>query len=277
MLRPTPAWPLSALALALAASAQAAPVPAFGGLPTSYTYVETADMTLAAPLVLGATIDRAVALKGAQADGVGPGQTRYYVEADVTALISGPPPAPARVSYLVDLPSAATGRPLKLKGIAVLLLASKGDAAGELRLIGPRAQVPRTPENEARIRALLTGALAPDAPPAITGISRAFHVPGSLPGESETQIFLRTSDNRPISLNVLRRPGEQPRWAVALSELVDASAAPPARDSLLWYRLACGLPSLLPDRALMGLSDDDAAAAQADYKVVLDGLGRCER
>ena len=148
---------------------------------------------------------------------------------------------------------------------------------GDERLVGPRAQVPRTPENEARLRAILTAAVAPDAPPAITGVTRAFHVAGSLPGEGETQIFLRTADKRPISLSILRRPHEDPRWAVALSELVDDSAAPPKPETLLWYRLACGLPRQLPDDAVAGQSPEDADAARADYQLVLTGLGACKR
>jgi len=119
--------------------------------------------------------------------------------------------------------------------------------------------------------------LAPGAPPPVTGITSAFHVPGSLPGESETQIFLRTADNRPISLNVLRRPGEQPRWAVALGEMVDNSAEPPRRDTLLWYRLACGLPRQLPAAALDQIDIPARAGARADYQLVLDGLGACQR
>src|SRR3546814_7628869 len=71
-------------------------------------------------------------------------------------------------------------------------------------------------------------------------------VPGTIPGESETQIFLRTSDQRPVSLSVLRRPGEAPKWSVSLDEMVDESSAPAGRDTLLWYRLACFLPGQLP-------------------------------
>ena len=116
-----------------------------------------------------------------------------------------------------------------------------------------------------------------DAPPRLTGIGRAFHVPGSLPGESETQIFLQTAGGRPISLTVLRRPGQQPRWAVALSEIVDEAAAPPAPDTLLWYRLACTLPAALPPQSLSEASAEEAQAIRADYAVVIDGLGRCTR
>jgi hypothetical protein len=273
MLRIAPAL----LALSLVAQPGAA-APAAGPVAApAYGYVETAEMALAAPLAIAARIDRAIALKGAQAEGVAPGRIRYYVEADVTALIKGQAAVPPRVSYLVDLPPSPDGRKYKPKGTPVLLLASQGRTPGELRLIGPRAQIPQTPENERQLRAILTAAVAPDAPPVITGITRAFYVPGSLPGESETQIFLSTADSRPVSLNVLRRPGEQPRWAVALTELVDASAAPPERNTLLWFRLACALPPSLPTRALIGLSDSEEEAIRADYKVVLDGLGACTR
>jgi hypothetical protein len=102
-------------------------------------------------------------------------------------------------------------------------------------------------------------------------------VPGSLPGESETQIFLQTSDNRPISLNVLRRPGERPRWSVALSEIVDDAAAPPRPDTLLWYRLACTLPPALPAQSLREAGRDEAGAIAADYRLVLERLGPCAR
>jgi len=264
------------ISIATASTAQgAAPLP-YGGLPADYGYVELADMALAAPQAIAAQIAEAIPVKGTGAADVPADKTRYYVQADVKALIRGPG-VPSRITYLVDLPNDARGKRLKLKGVPVLLLAGTTGTPGELRLVGPRAQVPRTPENEAKLRAILTAAVAPDAPPAITGIARAFHVPGSLPGESETQIFLHTDGDRPISLSILRRPHEEPRWAVALSELVDDSAAPPKPETLLWYRLACGLPPKLPEAALAGLSPEDADATRADYGVVLAGLGPCKR
>jgi hypothetical protein len=265
---------LFAALLAVAAPASAAkPLPPYGGLPTTYTYVTLADMALAAPIVIAADIFDAIPLKDAA--GVPAGKTRYYVDAEVKALISGRADLPLHVTYQVDIPLDPQSKKAKLKGVPVILLAATTPTSGMLRLIGPDAQIPRTPENEARIRAILAAAVAPDAPPAITGISRAFHVAGTLPGESETQIFVRTADARPISLNILRRPGEKPRWAVALTELVDDSAAPPPPDSLLWYRLACGLPRKLPDAALDGQTPGDADAARADYALVLAGLGNC--
>jgi len=109
------------------------------------------------------------------------------------------------------------------------------------------------------------------------GIGRAFSVPGNLPGERETQFFLLTADQRPISLTVLRRPGEQVRWAVALGEIVEEGAAPPQPNTLLWYRLACTLPARLPEDALSEASPDEVQSIREDYQVVQQGLGRCAR
>jgi hypothetical protein len=127
------------------------------------------------------------------------------------------------------------------------------------------------------VRAIAQEALGAEAPPAITGVGRAFHVPGSLPGEGETQVFLQTAQNRPVSLSILRRPGERTRWAVALAEIVDEAAAPPAPGTLLWYRLACALPPALPARATAESTSADAEQARADYRFVLQQLGPCGR
>ena len=150
-------------------------------------------------------------------------------------------------------------------------------AVNQVQLIAPDAQLGWTPMADARARKIAKDALAGDAPPVITGIGNAFHVAGALPGEGETQIFLTTADQRPVSLSILRRPGEQPRWAVALSEIVDESAAPPAPETLLWYRMACALPPTLPERSTGSLEAADATIAREDYAYVLAALGPCGR
>ena len=98
-----------------------------------------------------------------------------------------------------------------------------------------------------------------------------------MPGEGETQIFLNAADGRPLSLSVWRAPGAAPRWAVSVGEIVDQGAEPPAKDTLLWYRLACSLPPRLPAASTESLSEADAAIAAEDYAVVISGLGPCLR
>ena len=241
-------------------------------------YADLADLVIAAPVIADATIRSQVKIKPAEAPGLRPGLTRYYVEADVSALLRGSGGVPPRIGYLLDVAPDASGRLPKLKKRRVLVFARNAPTgAGQLQLVGLDAQRDWTPALEAEIRRIATAAVAPDAPPRITGIGNAFHVPGALPGEGETQIFLTTANGAPVSLSILRRPGERPRWAVALSEIVDEAAAPPPARSLLWYRLACGLPRALPVTSTAALSPDDATTASEDYRYVLTQLGPCGR
>jgi hypothetical protein len=96
-------------------------------------------------------------------------------------------------------------------------------------------------------------------------------------GEGETQIFLKTDNDQPLSLTILSRPGQQKQWAVSTAEIIDASATAPQRFTLLWYRLACDLPRSLPSDRVEGASNGDTIRAQADYKFVIESLGPCGR
>jgi hypothetical protein len=196
----------------------------------------------------------------------------------VNALIAGQGGVPASVSWIADVPMTSANRLPKLKKAKLILLARPVQGKpGMLQLVAKTAQLTWTPDLEQRLRTILTQANGPSAPPVVTGVGHAFHVAGSIPGEGETQIFLKTADNRPVSLNIQRHPGEDPRWTVSLGEIVDDAAAAPQKDTLLWYRLACALPAQLPADAVADQAPDDATAAQADYKLVLDGLGACGR
>ncbi len=243
------------------------------------SYADMADLALAAPFVAHVRVVDADQFDRDEAPNVAPGHRRFLIEAIVTALIRGPEASPQRVSYMIDLPNDARGRPARIRKNDELLVfaAVAGNRPGEIRLVAPDAQLPYSAALADQLRNILREANATNAPPRITGIGRAFHVPGSLAGESETQIFLQTADGRPISLNVLRRPREQPRWSVALGEIVDDAALPPEPQSLLWYRLACSLPAVLPRRSLEEAGPDESRAIQADYRLILDRLGTCQR
>jgi hypothetical protein len=264
---------LAAAALLGAAAPADSQVPAS----TGPTYADLADLALTAPIAAHARVTRATALKAARAPDVAPGLARFVVEAQIVSLIRAPQGLPSRVTYVVDLARDAKGRAPKIKkGAEFLLLAAPvAGRPGEIRLAAPDAQLAYAPDRAESLRAILREGTGPDAPPRITGIGRAFHVPGAIPGESETQVFLLTADNRPVSLNVLRRPGQTPLWSVALSEIVDDAAAPPRPNTLLWYRLACTLPRALPRQSLGDAGT--AAAIQADYRLILERLGPCVR
>lgn len=267
----------------LVSAMQTAPVAAAAASP--FSYADIADLAAAAPIVLHARLYQAAPLKPAQAPGLAAGQVRFYVEADVVSLIRGAGPLAARVSYLVDLPLDAKGKPPKLRKKQPVLLFARpvagssagNNSTGSIRLVAPDAQLPWAPATEAQLRAILTELVKPGAPPAITGIANGFHVPGTLPGEGETQLFLDTKTGEPVSLTILTAADGSRRWAAAFGEIVDGSAAVPARNTLAWYRLACGLPRQLPLNKLAGTAPEDRRKAVSDYAVVLGALGDCPR
>jgi hypothetical protein len=255
--------------------APAGPAPA-GTIPAGLTYADYADLVVASPLIVDATIRSASRIKGAEAVGVAPNAARFYVEADVGTLVRGTGAIPARVGWLVDVPLDARGRAPSLKKQRVLAFARPvASRPDQIQLVARDAQRAWSPTTDALTRRIATDAARADAPPVVTGVKSAFFVPGTLPGEGETQLFLTTQDNRPAAVSVLRRPGEQPRWSVALSEVIDENATAPARDTLLWYRLACFLPATLPANATAALSEDEAVHAREDYAFVIAQLGAC--
>lgn len=278
---------LLSLAAALAVAAAPAPPPdsprqshpAAVPAAATPTYSDLADLALAAPIVAQVRTLDAIPLKDTEAAGLRPGFARLYIEAEVTAVIRASAPVPARVRYLADVSRDRAGKPPKLaKGTPFLLFAVPvPDRPGELRLSARDGQIAFAPATAERLRAIVREAASASPPPIVTGIGRAFHSPGNLPGESETQIFVQTADQRPVSLSILRRPGEAPRWVAALSEVVDESASVPKPETLLWYRLACGLPRAVPARSLEDAEPAAAAAVRRDYRLVLDSLGPCGR
>lgn len=240
------------------------------------SYATIAGQVIGAPAIIDARIRSATRIKGAEAANVPAGRARFYIEADVLALIRGANPLPARIGYVADVPLTARGREPKLKKQRVLLFARSVEGRpDQVQLTGFDGQRAWSAGLDAQVRAITRDVIAADAPPAITGVGNAFHVPGSLPGEGETQVFLQTANNAPVSLQILRRPGEAPRWSVSLGDIVDESAGPPARDTLLWYRLACGLPRELPATSIESDDPTNAAIAREDYAMVLQALGPC--
>jgi hypothetical protein len=242
------------------------------------SYADAADLSIGTAIVAHIRIRTAERIKATPTIFVPQARARFVVTADVIALIRGAGGLPPQIRYLVDVPTDAKGKPPKLKKAEMMVFGIPVPKRnGEIQLIAPDAQVPIVPGLAERIRAIILASTRPDAPPRIRGVGDAFHVAGSLSGQGETQIFLVADDGRPTSLSIWREPGLNPRWAVSLDEIVDAGAGPPERDTLLWYRLACFLPPVLPVESVATLDPESARTAAADYKIVLDGLGKCGR
>jgi hypothetical protein len=242
------------------------------------TYADLATFSDAADLVVRVQIRRQTVLKPDRAPGLKPGFARLYIEASTLAVIAGRNGAGSSLAYLVDVPLTAKGKVPNLKKQEFVLFADGVPGRpGEVRLVAPAAQLAYSPELEARLRPILTELYSTDVPPRITGINDALAVAGTLTGESETQVFLATENRAPVSLTILRRPGQRPQWGVSWGEIIDSAARPPAPETLRWYRLACSLPAQLPSGANLAREVAERRLAAGDYAFVIQQLGPCER
>lgn len=254
----------------------AASTPATAAPPA--TYADVASLADAAGLIARVEIRDQAQVEAERAPGLQPGHARLYIEAKTEALLYGRGALGQSLTYLADVPLGANGKPPKLKKQRMLLFARAvpGNVA-RLQLVGPNTQLPATPELEARVRAITTELAATDSPPRVTGIHDALWVPGNLVGESETQLFLNTKAGSPVTVSILRRPGQDPQWGVSWKEIVDQSARPPENETLEWYRLACFLPPTLPADAVLSGDPRVRTEAERDYALVVRDLGPCER
>lgn len=273
---------LATAALALipvAGHAQMAP-PVTTPVQNGPTYADLATLSDAAELVIRAQIRRQTTLKPDRAPGLAPGFARLYIEADTVSLIAGRGTIGGTLAYLVDVPLDAKGKVPKLRKRQFVLFArAVPGRLGEIQLVAPAAQLEYTAELETRLRPILSELYAaPESiPPRITGISDALAVQGTVTGESETQIFLATENRSPVSLTILRRPGQRPQWGVSWGEIIDSAARPPEPESLRWYRLACSLPDQLPSSANLAREPEARRLAAGDYAFVREALGPCAR
>ena len=242
------------------------------------TYADLVDLAEGSPLVMKARVKDQAVLKPERAPKLAPGFARIYVEAQTQALLAGNVPVGESLRYLVDVPLDAKGKVPKFKKQEVVLFARPVTGRpNELQLVDPRAQLAWTPDLDARLRPVLEQLAAADRPPQVTGVRDALSIAGTLVGESETQLFLDTANDGPVSITVVRRPGMEPRWGVSWTEIVDQAARPPRAETLEWYRLACALPRTLPAEANLSRDAESRARAAEDYSYVISRLGTCER
>lgn len=235
------------------------------------------SLTLSAQVIARASIDRDSRLGERLAPDVAPGFRRHLVRAQLTNVLMAPGSIPSRIEYLVDMPTDSRGRSQSIKGQEVLLFLTPGRNENQFRLVRPWAQIGWTAEREAYVRSIAGEALKPALRGmAVSGFGQAFHVPGSIPGEAESQIFVHTVSGDPFSIVVLSRPGQPRTFSVATGDIIDEAAGSVRPGSLLWYHLACGLPAVLPEESTGTLDAANASAVRDDYGYVRAALGACD-
>lgn len=260
---------LGLLCLALLTSA---PASAADPLRDPPSYTDLADLVIASPVIVRAEVARAGRLSRRVAPDVPPGEARHLIEAKLVGALKADGLLPAGAEWLWQGPDGA----IVLKGrefLAFLQPAGAGRKAeiAAYRLVSARGQLPWSEPLEQRTRAILADLAAHGGAPRVSEVKSGFHVPGTVEGEAESQIFLVLEGGRPITLSVLRRPGEAPRVTVATGDLIDETAEAIRPETLMWRALACDLPRSPPP----AMATDPGLAA--DYRAVIDSLGPCGR
>ncbi len=255
------------------------PAPASYAVPAENgAYADIADLVTIAPMIVDAKIIQAGKVPAEQAIGVPANLQRMVITANVLGLIRGQQGVASQVKFLLDVPKDAKGKVPKLKKMRFFIMGSNvAGRPGEIRLVRPGALVAYSPANDAMVRAITQEAVQIDAPQKVTGIASAFYSPGTIVGDGETQIFLTTEKNQPMALSITSKAGQPKIWSASTSEVIGESAVAPKRFTLLWYRLACGLPRDLAPELVETADSASAASAQADYKFVVEQLGPCGR
>lgn len=273
---------VSALMLAIAAIPAGAQAPVQADMqaavrvrPLSWT--DWADLSLAAPVVIRATVNRVDRLSRREAPDVPAGEVRALVRANLSAALKAPSVLPAEAAWRWQGAADSRGRPPFAKDAAdVLVFASPlsggaDPAVQPLTLVGPAGQQPWDAAADAMVRDILRQALVPGATGLmVTGVRDAFHSDGEVEGAAESQFFLRTEGGAPLTLVVTRAPGRTSEVRVATGELVDR-AQPVQPRTLLWRGLACGMPAQLP-QALA-----DTSELQRDWALARTRIGPCGR
>lgn len=269
---------LSTVSAAQVPQLTSAVTPAFAVPAANNSYADIADLVVISPLIVDVQVRKVTKVPVEQAVGVPANFQRMLIDADVLALIRGNDGVADKVRFLLDVPKDAKGKIPKLKKQRYFLMGSKAAGLpGTIKLSRPDALIEWSAGNDAMLRAITKEAVIIDAPQAIVGLTSAFHSPGTVIGAGETQIFVQARANQIYSLSIFSAPGEPKRWAVSTGEVIDESATAPQKSSLLWYRLACGLPRALDAKLVETAEQENVAKAQADYRFVLESLGPCDR
>jgi hypothetical protein len=259
------------------ASAKVAKPNTEDAIAASLTYADIAGRVTASPIIAKIQVRTRKLIPQDKGGSSNPAFVRALISAKLLTLIRGEGGIPKQISYLIDLPVDAKGRAPKNDTKPQIIFARPANRPDYVQLVSRNAQLPWSPMLDQRLRPIVAEAVNPDSPPLVTGIGDAFHSNGTVEGEGETQIFLKTLSGAPVSLSIIRRPGQPPRWGVSLEEVVDETAAPPKPNTLLWFSLACALPPALPTESVRTLPALDADAAARDYRLVMEGLGTCAR
>lgn len=251
--------------------------------PSVSGYADLSDLAQASPIIVRAHLVSTQRLKGKLALGLSPGKARFLMTAAIDEVIKAPAALPPTVSYLWDAGLGKDGKAPALKsgetGTRIILFLTSVPSAHSpdgraYRLVAQRAQIADTPAVTTRIKGIVRQVQTnPVMAQRMASIDNAFHIPAA--GGGETQFIVKMADDRPLSVILSYRAGRKPTLQVGLNDLTQDNH-PIKPDSLVWYHLACDLPSRLPQTALSGNAGQDARLKK-DYLTFRSLIGACGR
>ncbi len=241
------------------------------------TYVDTVELAKKSGLVILARVMKMEPVDTATSGSLLPAHRRYYAEASTRALLYGKSGIGGSLRYLVDLPATGEQSAAELRGKDVFLFASPVPGhPRQIKLVEPTAQQLWSPERESRIRSVLRALVSAKTSAPVTRVRELAFVQGNLAGQGLTQIFLDTKKG-PATIAVRHQPGRAESWGVSFSAVAAGASMPPGKETLEWYNLACFLPPSPPQSAYVSGSFAAKQQAYADYRMVIEALGPCDR
>lgn len=244
----------------------------------SASYDDIMGVTLESELVVDIIAKKIKNLPASQSVGVRPDRKRILITGEVQSLIRGKNGLNSQVRFLFDAPIDSRGKIPKLKKMRFIAFGRHVTGRSDfIRLTRTASMVRYSDRVNTMVRGSIREAIAANAPQKITSISSAFHSPGTIIGEGETQIFLDTEFGQPMAISVTSKRGQNRRWSVSTSEVIDINATEPRRSSLLGFRLACSLPRSLNPSIIESNNREDREKALSDYKLIIDSIGPCQR
>lgn len=229
-------------------------------------------------LVADIIVKKVQKLPASQSIGVPVTQKRLLITANVQSLIRAEQGINSEIKFLYDAPVDSRGKVPKLKKQRFFAFGRNVvNRPDFIKLSYVDSIMPYDQQTDLLIRSAITEVIAPNAAQKITGISSAFHSPGTIIGEGETQIFLNTEFRQPMAISVVSKSDQRRNWSVSTSEVIDINATEPKRRSLLGHRLACSLPQNIQSNLIESNSPTDTRKAADDYAYVRNAIGPCVR
>lgn len=242
------------------------------------SYDDIMSITLESELVVDIVARKIKKLPDSQTIGVRADRKRILIIGEVQSLIRGQKGLSSEIQFLYDAPIDSRGKIPKLKKKRFIAFGRHVTNRSDfIRLTHTASMLPYSDAINERVRSSIREAIAADAPQEIISVSSAFHSPGTIIGEGETQIFLETKFGQPMAISVTSKRGQNRRWSVSTSEVIDINATEPRRSSLLGYRLACSLPRSISPNIIEANNQSERQKLLSDYKLILDSVGPCER